>query len=84
MHARVSLWTSEGQKAVRLPNSALVTEGLYSFVFVESKPGVFNKKRVELSVQDREYSYVRAGVARGERVVIGGALLLQSELATGS
>ncbi len=84
MHARVSLLTSEGQKAVRLPNSALVTEGLYSFVFVESKPGVFNKKRVELSVQDREYSYVRAGVARGERVVIGGALLLQSELASGS
>ena len=84
MHARVSLLTSEGQKAVRLPNSALVTEGLYSFVFVETKPGVFNKKRVELSVQDREYSYVRAGVARGERVVIGGALLLQSELASGS
>ena len=84
MHARVSLLTSEGQKAVRLPNSALVTEGLYSFVFVESKPGLFNKRRVELSVQDREYSYVRSGVARGERVVIGGALLLQSELASGS
>lgn len=84
MHARVSLLTSEGQKAVRLPNSALVTEGLYSFIFVETKPGVFSKKRVELSVQDREYSYVRSGVARGERVVIGGALLLQSELVSGS
>ena len=84
MYARVSLLTNEGQLAVRLPNSALVTEGLYSFVFVETQAGVFVKRRVELSVQDREYAYVRSGVARGERVVIGGALLLQSELASGS
>ena len=84
MYARVSLLTNEGQVAVRLPNSALVTEGLYSFVFVETKAGVFIKRRVELSVQDREFAYVRSGVAKGERVVIGGALLLQSELASGS
>lgn len=84
MYARVSLLTSEGQSAVRLPNSALVTEGLYTFVFVETAPGTFVKRRVDLAVQDREYAYVRAGVARGDRVVVGGALLLQSELASAS
>ena len=84
MYARVSLLTSEGRSAVRLPNSALVTEGLYTFVFIEAAPRVFVKRRVDLAVQDREYSYVRLGVARAERVVIGGALLLQSELASGS
>ena len=84
MYARVSLLTNEGQVAVRLPNSALVTEGLYSFVFVETQAGVFVKRRVDLSVQDREYAYVRSGLAKGERVVIGGALLLQSELASSS
>lgn len=84
MYARVSLLTSEGRSAVRLPNSALVTEGLYTFIFIEAAPRVFVKRRVDLAVQDREYSYVRLGVARAERVVIGGALLLQSELASGS
>lgn len=84
MYARVSLLTTEGYNAVRLPNSALVTEGLYTYVFIETRPGVFLKRKVELAVQDREYAYVKAGVARGERVIVGGALLLQSELASGS
>jgi len=82
MYARVSLLTDEGKQAVRLSNSALVTEGLYSFVFVETAPRVYVKRKVTLSVQDREYSYASAGVAKGERVVVGGALLLQSELSS--
>jgi cobalt-zinc-cadmium efflux system membrane fusion protein len=82
MYARVSLLTDEGKQAIRLPNSALVTEGLYSFVFVETAPRVFTKRKVTLSVQDREYSYASAGVAKGDKVVVGGALLLQSELAS--
>lgn len=84
MYARVSLLTTEGRNAVRLPNSALVTEGLYTFVFIETQPRVFTKRKVELAVQDREYAYVKSGVAKGERVIIGGALLLQSELASGA
>jgi cobalt-zinc-cadmium efflux system membrane fusion protein len=84
MYARVSLLTTEGRNAVRLPNSALVTEGLYTYVFIETRPRVFLKRKVDLAVQDREYAYVRGGVAKGERVVVGGALLLQSELASGS
>ena len=82
MYARATLLTDEGKQAVRLPNSALVTEGLYSFVFVETAPRVFAKRRVQLSVQDREYAYASGGVAKGERVVVGGALLLQSELSS--
>ncbi len=84
MYARVSLLTSEGRNAVRLPNSALVTEGLYTYVFIETRPHVFAKRKVDLAVQDREYAYVREGVGKTERVVVGGALLLQSELASGS
>ena len=84
MFARVALLTRDGRQAMRLPNTALVTEGLYSFAFVETAPGTFTKRKVELSVQDREYSYLAGGIARGERVVMSGALLLQSELASGS
>ena len=84
MYARVTLLGDIGRNAVRLPNSALVTEGLYSYVFVEREPGVFVQQRVALLVQDREYSYVAEGVKPEERVVVRGALLLKSELSAGS
>jgi cobalt-zinc-cadmium efflux system membrane fusion protein len=83
MYARVTLLPSEDRNAVRVPNGALVTEGLQHFVFVEREPGVLVRRKVELAQQDREFSYVSEGLARNERVVTSGALLLQSELATG-
>lgn len=83
MFTKVTLLTNEGVKAVQLPNGALVTEGLYTFVFVEVTSRTFEKRKVDLAVQDREYSYVRTGAMPGERVVTGGALLLQSEMSSG-
>jgi cobalt-zinc-cadmium efflux system membrane fusion protein len=80
MYARVTLLADENRTAVRLPNTALVTEGLYSYVFVEQSPGVFKRRRVQLAVQDRDYSYVESGVEPAERVVVAGAVLLNSEL----
>jgi len=83
MYARVTLLPNEDRNAVRVPNGALVTEGLQHFVFVEREPGVLVRRKVGLAQQDREYSYVSEGLARNERIVTSGALLLQSELATG-
>jgi len=83
MYARVTLLPNEDHNAVRVPNGALVTEGLQHYVFVERSPGVLERRRVQLAQQDREYSYVAEGLARNERVVSSGALLLQSELASG-
>ena len=83
MYARVTLLNDQGQKAVRVPNGALVTQGLYSYVFVETQPAVFQRRRVALSVQDRDFSYVSDGLAVGERVVTSGALLLNSQLSLG-
>lgn len=82
MYARVTLVGGEGQRQVRVPNSALVTQGLYSYVFVEEQPAHFRRRRVVLGVQDREWAYVNAGLLAGERVVTTGALLLNSELST--
>ena len=81
MYARVTLLASVHRKAIRVPNGALVTQGLQHFVFVEREPGVLARRPVELAIQDREYSYLASGLAQGERVVTSGALLLQSELA---
>jgi cobalt-zinc-cadmium efflux system membrane fusion protein len=81
MYARVTLLADANQRALRVPNGALITEGLYSHLFVEKSPGVFEKRRVSLRLQDRDYSYVASGLNPGERVVASGALLLNSELA---
>jgi cobalt-zinc-cadmium efflux system membrane fusion protein len=83
MYARVTLLADENLRAIRVPNTALVTEGLYSYVFVERSPGVFARRRVALGVQDRDYSYLESGIDAGARVVVAGSVLLNSELESG-
>ncbi len=81
MYARVTPLADSRVKLPRIPNSALLTVGLYSFIFVEKEPGVFEKRQVALGLQGRSESYVKQGLAGGERVVTSGAMLLNSELA---
>ena len=80
MFARVTPIAGTKAGLPRIPNTALVTLGLYNFVFVEQSPGVLQRQRVTLSTQGSQYSYVSAGLKAGERVVSSGALLLNSEL----
>ena len=81
MFARVSPIDDTRVRVPRIQNAALITQGLYSFVFVEKEPGVFEKRQVTLGLQGRSDSYVKQGLRDGERVVSNGALLLNSELA---
>lgn len=80
MFARVTPIADQASDLPRIPNSALLTQGLYSYVFVELSPGVLQRRRVSLATQDRDFSYVSDGLSPGERIVTGGALLLNSEL----
>ena len=80
MFARVSPVVDDQTKVPRVPNTALFTQGLYSFLFVEQSPGVFQRRRVTLGLQDAEFSYIKEGLHAGERVVTSGAILLNSEL----
>jgi cobalt-zinc-cadmium efflux system membrane fusion protein len=81
MFARVTPVGGKNTALPRVPNAALVTQGLYSFVFVEQSPGVLQRRRVTLATQGSQYSYVSNGLQAGERVVSTGALLLNAELA---
>jgi cobalt-zinc-cadmium efflux system membrane fusion protein len=83
MFARITPLSASQSKVLRLPNSALITEGLYSYVFVENSPGRIQKRRVELDLQERNFSTVKTGLKAGERVVTAGAILINSELSTG-
>lgn len=83
MFARVTPIADKTSDLPRIPNSALVTQGLYSYVFVELSPGVLKRRRVSLATQDRDFSYVKEGLNPGEHIVTSGALLLNSELSGG-
>lgn len=80
MYARVTLIADADNTAFRIPNTALVSDGLYSYVFVELTPGVLRKQQVPLIVQDQTYSYTAIGLQANDRIVTAGALLLNSEL----
>jgi cobalt-zinc-cadmium efflux system membrane fusion protein len=80
MYARVLPFASDAVRRVRVPNTAVVTAGVKSYVFVERAPGEFQRRLVVPSAQGREDTFLAAGVMPGERVVASGALLLQSEL----
>lgn len=83
MYARITPLSQDQHKVIRIPNSALITEGLYSYVFVETSPGHIKKRRVTLDVQGRDYATVKQGLVKNERLVTSGAILLNSELAAG-
>lgn len=79
MYARITP-LAEGPSLPRVPNAALVTEGLHSYVFVETEAGVLEKRRVAMAFRGHSESFVSDGLKEGERVVTAGALLLNAEL----
>lgn len=81
MYARVTPIADVHDSLPRIPNTAIFTQGLYSYVFVEHGVGVLQRRKVTLGLQGHPYSYVKQGLKAGERVVTTGALLLNAELA---
>lgn len=82
MFARVMPLADEKNGLPRVPNAAIFTIGLYSYIFVETEPGVFQRRRVQPGLQGAELTYIKQGLKSGERVVVSGALLLNSELSS--
>ncbi|HET8870225.1 MAG TPA: efflux RND transporter periplasmic adaptor subunit, partial [Aquabacterium sp.] len=61
MFVRVSP-VGAGDEAVVVPNSAIVTSGLQSYVFVEREPGLLEKTPVSFAYRGREVSYLSKGI----------------------
>lgn len=79
MFARAAILQTSGQ-GVRIPNESLIIRGIYTYVFVETKPGEFKLQQVKLLKRGIDFSYVGEGLKGDERVVTKGALLLDAEL----
>ncbi len=83
MFARVSFAANEGaSKAIRVPNSSIFVEGMYSYVFVETQPGSFEKRRITIKIKGYDKSYVDTGLKNGDKIVSEGAFLLNAEVAS--
>jgi cobalt-zinc-cadmium efflux system membrane fusion protein len=83
MYARITPLSASAEKVIQVPNKALITEGLYSYVFVEVGPGRLKKRQVTLNTQGRDFATVKEGLQAGDRLVTSGAILLNSELSEG-
>ncbi len=82
MFVRLSPIGDAAEPAIAVPNSAIVTLGQQSFVFVERSPGLLVKTHVEFARRGRDLSYVSSGLPDQARVVTKGAILLDAELAS--
>lgn len=72
MYARVSIVTRSMERALLIPNDAILgREGDY-YVFVETD-GRARRKAVELGLAGRSFSEAAAGLQAGENVIVSGA-----------
>lgn len=82
MFARVAFVAEDGKKAVRVPNTSLIVNGIDSYVFVEKQAGVFERRRVNVALRGADSSFIDRGIASGDRVITEGTLLLNSEVSS--
>lgn len=75
-YVRVQFGRRIGADVVLVPSAAVVTEGSDAVVFVQTAPGKFKKRNVQLGRRNKEKSEVASGLQAGEKVVTTGALLL--------
>jgi Cu(I)/Ag(I) efflux system membrane fusion protein len=64
---------------IAVPIDAVLDSGLTKTVFVERRPGVFEPRQVETGWRFNDRIEIVKGLVGGERVVVSGAFLLDSE-----
>ena len=79
MFARFRIATGEGEEAPAVPVEAVVREGEAATVWVETEPNVYQRRQVQLAMEQEGRVRVDAGLKPGERVVGRGAIFLDNE-----
>jgi membrane fusion protein, heavy metal efflux system len=72
----LELGTAKKQSIVLVPSGAVVRDGADAVVFVQKKPGHFERRAVRLGRQGRDRVEITSGLLAGEEVVTTSALLL--------
>jgi Cu(I)/Ag(I) efflux system membrane fusion protein/cobalt-zinc-cadmium efflux system membrane fusion protein len=80
MYAHVDIEADPGKESLIIPSDAVIRTGLRSIVFVEVKKGEFAPMEVELGFDSGDGKVqVISGVKEGERIVLSGQFMLDSE-----
>ena len=80
----VAEWSEPVTGGLWVPQTALVDTGERRVVFVETAPGRFESRAVRVGVRADERVQILEGLSDGERVVVSGTFLLDSETQIGS
>jgi multidrug efflux pump subunit AcrA (membrane-fusion protein) len=78
MMARLSIETTAARKRLAVPRSAVVREGIRSYVFVQTDDGTFERRLVELGISNDLFVEVTRGLSVGDLTAIAGASALQT------
>jgi Cu(I)/Ag(I) efflux system membrane fusion protein len=65
--------------AIVVPSSAVMDSGKRQVVWVESQPGVFEQREVQVGERANDQAQILSGIKVGEKVAVSGAYLIDSE-----
>lgn len=78
MQAYVILQSDE-KEAIVLPSDALIRNSNSTIVWIETEKGKFEPRMVTIGIQNKDNVEVLSGIKPGDKVVVSGAYLLNSE-----
>ena len=79
MFASLAFAGSAGGEALLVPSDAIIRTGARSVVIVAEGEGRFRQQEVELGFESGGRSEIRKGLAEGDKVVVSGQFLIDSE-----
>lgn len=79
MVADVTLYGGPKREVLLVPGEAVIRTGTRNVVVIEEQPGQFRAQEVEIGLESGEKTEITRGLMKGERVVISGQFLIDSE-----
>lgn len=79
MYVNVRMFGADMPAHVMVPASALVDRGQQQFVWVETQPGTYEPRQVTTGGRHGEQVVIASGLKEGDKVVVEGGFLLDSE-----
>ncbi|MYM39675.1 efflux RND transporter periplasmic adaptor subunit [Duganella qianjiadongensis] len=79
MFANISLTPATGQRSLLVPSEAVIQTGTRNVVFVAAGDGKFTPVNVEIGAQAGNQIEIRQGLQAGQKVVVSGQFLVDSE-----
>ena len=65
--------------AIVVPSSAVMDSGKRQVVWVESQPGIFEQREIQVGERANDQAQILSGLKVGEKVAVSGAYLIDSE-----